>query len=40
MEEEGFNKRDHYLLEINLKDWETSTEEDQYYWQRHIEAAR
>ena len=30
MGEEGSDKRDHYLLEINLEDIETSTGEDQH----------
>ena len=38
--EEGLDERDHYLLEINLEDLETSTGEDQHYWLLQIEAAR
>ena len=40
MGEEGLDERDHYLLEINLEDLETSTEEDQHYWLLQIKAAR
>ena len=40
MGEEGLDKRDHYLLEINLEDLETSTREDQHYWLLRTKAAR
>ena len=36
----GLDKRDHYLLEINLKDLETSSGEDHHYWLLQIKAAR
>jgi hypothetical protein len=38
--EEGLDPQDHYLLEINLDDMETSSGEDQHYWLLQIEAAR
>ena len=38
--EEGLDERDHYLLEINLEDLETSLGEDQHYWLLQNEAAR
>ena len=37
---EGLDERDHYLLEVNLEDLETSSGEDQHYWLLQIEAAR
>ena len=40
MGEEKLDKRNHYLLEINLKDLETSTGKERHYWLLHIEAAR
>ena len=39
-EEKEKDERDHYLLEINLEDLETSTGENQHYWLLQIEAAR
>ena len=36
----GLDEHDRYLLDINLEDLETSTEEDQYYWLIEIRAAR
>ena len=36
----GLDKKDRYLLDINLEDLETSTGEDQYYWLIAIQAAR
>ena len=38
--EEGLDERDHYLLEINLDDLESSSGEEQHYWLLQIEAAR
>ena len=38
--EEGLDPQDHYLLEINLEDMETSSGEDQHYWLLQIEAVR
>ncbi len=37
---DGLDKRDHYLLDINLGDLETSSGEDQHYWLLQIQAAR
>ena len=37
---EGLDERDHYLLEINLEDLETSSGKGQHYWLVQIEAAR
>ena len=34
------DERDHYLLDINLEDLETSSGEDQHYWLLQIQAAR
>ena len=36
----GLDEQDRYLLEINLKDLETSTGEDQYNWLIAIRAAK
>ena len=38
--EEGLEKEDKFLLEINLGDLGTSSEEDQTYWLLALEAAR
>ena len=38
--EEGLDERDHYLLEVNLEDLETTTGEEQHYWLLQIQAAR
>ena len=39
--EEGLDEKDHYLLEVNLKDLETTTTgEEQHYWLLQIQAAR
>ena len=40
MGEEGLDERDHFLLEINLEDLETTSGEEQQYWLLQIEAAR
>ena len=40
MGEGGLDKRDHYLLEINLEDLETSTGENQHCWLLQIKAVR
>ena len=37
---EGLDEQDHYLLEINLDDLETSSGKDQHYWLLQIKAAR
>ena len=37
---EGLDEQDMYLLDINLKDLETSSGEDQYYWLMAIQATR
>jgi hypothetical protein len=38
--EEGLDEKDHYLLEVNLEDLETTTGEEQHYWLLQIQAAR
>ena len=38
--EEGLDPRDHYLLEINLEDLETTSGEEQQYWLLQLQAAR
>ena len=38
--EEGLDERDHYLLEVNLEDLESTTGEEQHYWLLQIQAAR
>ena len=38
--EEGLDEKDHYLLEVNLEDLESTTGEEQQYWLLHIQAAR
>lgn len=38
--EEGLDEKDHFLLEINLDDLETTSGEDQQYWLLQIVAAR
>ena len=38
--EEGLDEKDHFLLEINLNDLESSSGEDQHYWLLQIAAAR
>ena len=38
--EEGLDEKDHFLLEINLRDLESSSGEDQHYWLLQIAAAR
>jgi len=38
--EEGLDSRDHYLLEVNLEDLESTTGEEQHYWLLQIQAAR
>jgi hypothetical protein len=38
--EEGLDKKYHYLMEINLGDLETTSEEEQHYWLLQIQAAR
>ena len=38
--EEGLDEKDHYLLEVNLEDLESTTGEEQHYWLLHIQAAR
>ena len=38
--EEGLDAQDHYLLEVNLEDLETSSGEEQHYWLLQIQAAR
>ena len=40
MGEEGLDERDHYMLEINLEDLETLTEEDHQYCLLQIKADR
>ena len=37
--EEGLDEKDHFLLEINLRDLESSSGEDQHYWLLQITAA-
>ena len=37
---DGLDERDHYLLEINLEDLETTSGEEQHYWLLQIQAAR
>ena len=36
----GLDEQDHFLLEINLEDLETSSGKEQHYWLLQIEAAR
>ena len=38
--EEGLDEKDHYLLEVNLEDLESTTGEEQHYWLLQIQAAR
>ena len=38
--EEGLDEKDHFLLEINLNDLESSSGDDQHYWLLQITAAR
>ncbi len=39
MGEKGSDTQDHYLLEINLEDLETSSGKEQHYWLLQIKAA-
>ena len=36
--EEGLDKKDHYLLEVNLEDLKFTSGEEQHYWLLHIQA--
>ena len=38
--EEGLEENDHYLLEVNLEDLESTSGEEQHYWLLQIQAAR
>ncbi len=38
--EEGLDPNDHYLLEINLEDLDTSSGEEQHYWLLQIKATQ
>ena len=40
MGEEGLDPRDHYLLEVNVEDLETTSGKDQAYWLLQLQAAR
>ena len=40
IDEEGLDKKDHYLLEVNLEDLEFTSGEEQHYWLPHIQTAR
>ena len=38
LSKEGLDKKDHYLLEVNLEDLESTSGEEQHYWLLHIQA--
>ena len=38
--EEGLDKKDQYLLKVNLEDLESTSGEEERYWLLHIQVAR